>query len=249
MLVQTCCEGWVWFVIIGFCLSVFFLSLLFVGECLSLFNFSFNSELLLVGVNEVGVELDALREGAVEAGGHAHLVLLQLGQVADHQGVVKVRHHLTFEQVHVVRGELPQTILQLPTQCCILVNFSSQDIFNESFALGQIGDDLSKVPRQELLVGQKTLLFQQFTDLVLIWHVASLQDRHGVIVLLAVENDVHARLFVLFQVDLEGALRKDLHLLDALSLLFILFVRPLGPVHLRRHHKTQHLSICETHSG
>lgn len=46
------------------------------GSRLSFFNFSFNCKLLLVCVDEVRIELDALAEYVIQAGCHANLVLL-----------------------------------------------------------------------------------------------------------------------------------------------------------------------------
>ena len=168
-------------------------------------------------------------------------MLLQLRKVANHKRIVEIRHHLVLEQVHVVCGELAQAFFQLATQSGVLVYFACQDVLNELFTFGEVRDDFAEIASEQLLVGQKTLLFEQFANLVLIGHVAPLQDCHGVVVLLTVKNDIHARLLILLQIDLEGTLSEHLNLLNPLSFLLQIFVYPFRSVHLRSHHKTQYL--------
>lgn len=168
-------------------------------------------------------------------------MLLQLRQVANHECIVEIRHHLVLEEVHVVRGELPQAFFQLATQSGVLVNFARQDIVNKLLTFGEVRDDFAEIASEQLLVGQKTLLFEQLANLVLIGHITSLQDCHGVVVLLTVKNDIHACLLILLQINLEGTLSEHLNLLNSLSLLLQIFVYPFRSVHLRSHHQTKYL--------
>ena len=70
--------------------------------------------------------------------------------------------------------------------------------------------------------------------------VALRDDGHGIVVLLAVEDDVETRLVELLHGDAVGALGEHLHLIDA-ELIVTLLIRPLALPYLRRRNKAENL--------
>jgi hypothetical protein len=69
--------------------------------------------LLLAGLvsEEVGVGADAFREDLIELARDGKLVLLQLRETADHEGVLEVGSDHLLEQVHVVGAKLTEALV------------------------------------------------------------------------------------------------------------------------------------------
>ena len=107
-------------------------------------------------------------------------------------------------------------------------------------AIVEILDDFREVAAQKVLVREQLLICEQLADLILSGLVALAHNRHCVVVLLPVEDDIQASLVEFTHRNAIWAFCKDLDLVDS-SVLFFILVSPLALADLRRGDEAQNL--------
>ena len=107
------------------------------------------------------------------------------------------------------------------------------DGLDEFVAVVKVGDDFVEVSGQKVFVAEQLLLSQKLSDLALFGLLALRHNGHGVVVLLAVEDNVQTRFLEFLHLNAVGALGKDLHLVNA-HLVLTISVLPLARANLRR---------------
>lgn len=107
-------------------------------------------------------------------------------------------------------------------------------------ALVKIDDNFVEIASQQVFVGEELLVGHALTDFVLAGLLAPRNDRHSVVMLLAVEDKIKACLVELVHRDAVGALGEDFDLVVT-SLLFSVRICPLIRANLRRGDKTEDL--------
>lgn len=79
-------------------------------------------------------------------------MLLELRQTADHDCVFEVRGHHCFEQVHIVRAKLTQTLVHYATEIAVTLAPIFNDSINVLVALVEILDDFLEVATQQVFI-------------------------------------------------------------------------------------------------
>jgi len=174
---------------------------------------------------------DAFSEDLIEFFGDAQLMLLQLRQVANHQGILVVGHDHGLENGHVARGELAEAVVHHAAQVTFALHVAIDHVLDVVLALLQVVDDFLEVLKHEVFVREQLLTLKERADLLLLnlFALLWLQNSHRVKVVLPEEEHVQTRLLEVRQAEREGALAKHINLLS-------------------RRHQAQHLNYNNSQS-